>query len=100
MALINVSASTLRTQAEALRQYNTQFKTAVGDLETTEGQLNSMWEGEANTAFHNAFNSDKIQMSNFYNAIEAYVNALLNIASKYEQAESANVETANTRTYA
>lgn len=99
MALIQVTASSLKTQADTLRQYNSSFKSAVGELESTEAQLNSMWEGEANTAFHNAFHNDKIQMDNFYNAIEMYANALTNIAIKYEQAESINADTASTRTY-
>ena len=98
MAIV-VTASTLKSQAEELRQLNSTFKSTVSDLETTEGQLNSMWEGEANTAFHNAFTQDKTQMSNFYNAIEVYVDALLNIAAKYEQAESTNTETATVRNY-
>ena len=98
MAIV-VTASTLKSQAEELRQLNSTFKSTVSDLETTEGQLNSMWEGEANTAFHNAFTQDKTQMSNFYNAIEVYVDALLNIAAKYEQSESTNTETATVRNY-
>lgn len=99
MALIQVTAATLRSQAETLKQYNTQFKNTVSELESTEEQLNSMWDGEANTAFHNAFNNDKTQMNNFYNAIEMYVNALLNIAAKYQHAESVNTATATERKY-
>lgn len=99
MALINVTAAHLKAQAEELKQLNATFKSTVNELESTEAQLNSMWEGEANTAFHNAFSRDKIQMDNFYNAIEVYVNALLTIASKYQLAEGMNVETATTRNY-
>lgn len=99
MALMSVTVGQLKTQAEQLRQYNSTFKSTINELETTEQQLNTMWEGDANTAFHNAFSRDKIQMSNFYNAIEVYVNALLNIAAQYEAAENANMETATTRVY-
>lgn len=98
MAIV-VTASTLKSQAEELRQLNSTFKSTINELETTEGQLNSMWEGDANNAFHSAFTSDKTQMSNFYNAIEVYVDALLNIAAQYEQAESVNTETATVRNY-
>lgn len=99
MALIQVTATQLLKQAEELKNYNAQFKAEVNNLESTENQLNSMWEGEANTAFHNAFHKDVVQMSNFYNAIEAYVNALSNIAAKYQQAEARNTDTASTRSY-
>ncbi len=98
MAIV-VTAAQLKAQAEELRQLNSTFKSTVNDLEATEGNLNSMWEGEANNTFHNAFARDKIQMDNFYNAIEVYVNALLNIAAQYQQAESVNTETAANRTY-
>ena len=58
-----------------------------------------MWEGEANDAFHNAFTRDKVQMDNFYNAIQQYAAVLDNIAAKYEAAEATNTNTATTRTY-
>jgi WXG100 family type VII secretion target len=99
MALIQVTAAQLKAQAEKLRNYNSNFKTQTGKLETLEGQLNTMWDGEANTAFHNSFTKDKTQMDNFYNAIEKYANALVTIAGKYEQAESTNTSTASTRVY-
>ncbi|BCN29971.1 WXG100 family type VII secretion target [Anaeromicropila herbilytica] len=99
MALIQVTAARLRSEAEKLRTYNSNYKAQVSSLETVEGELNSMWEGEAKTAFHTAFQSDKVQMDNFYNAIEKYIQSLLTIAQKYEQAEQANTETAKTRNY-
>ena len=58
-----------------------------------------MWEGQANTAFHNAFIKDKGQMDNFHSAIEQYIAALLVIAQKYEQTEIKNTDTATTRVY-
>ncbi|MBQ7203374.1 MAG: WXG100 family type VII secretion target [Eubacterium sp.] len=99
MSQIRVTASQLRAQAEALRTTNNNFKARVGNLESTEAQLKSMWEGEANDAFHAAFTRDKIQMDNFYNAIMQYATVLDNIATKYENAEATNTNTATTRTY-
>lgn len=99
MAEFNVTPKVLKTQAEELREANNTFKSLVDNLASTEGKLNSMWEGEANAAFHTAFNNDKTQFENFYTVINQYVDALLQIAQKYEQAESANLATATTRTY-
>lgn len=99
MAEIKVTASQLRTQADQLKALNTRFKETTGKLQDTEVALKAMWEGEANTAFHNAFNSDKVQMDNFYNAIELYVVKLQAIAQKYEQTEAINVNTGSTRNY-
>lgn len=99
MAIIRVTAAQLKNGAEELRNLNQQFKAAVSDLESTEGSLNSMWEGDARNAFHQAFTSDKTQMDNFFNAIEVYAQRLEAAAAKYEQAEAQNTEIATTRTY-
>lgn len=99
MALIQVTAAELRSKAAELRELNAQFKSQVSNLEGDEQNLASMWEGEAKTAFHTAFNNDKAQMDSFYNLIEQYCTTLENIATKYEIAENQNVETAATRTY-
>ena len=97
--MIRVTASELIAKANDLKNFNQQFRGYIGDLETYEATLNEMWDGEANDAFHAAFNSDKIQMTNFYQAIEVYVFRLLEIAAKYQQAESVNTDIANNRTY-
>lgn len=97
--MIRVSAEQLIARANELKNLNEQFKTTIGELETTEETLRTMWEGDANDAFHAAFTSDKVQMTNFYNAIEIYVYRLLEIAAKYQQAEATNQEIASNRTY-
>lgn len=99
MALIQVTFEQLKAQAENLNQLNESFKSNVAELESMEAQLGAMWEGQAKDAFHTAFSNDKIQMDNFYNAIARYVQSLLVIAAKYQQAEAINYETASTRTY-
>lgn len=99
MAAFQVTSSQLKAKAGELRNLNGQFKTQVGNLESQEGSLASMWEGEAKNAFDAAFKSDKGQMDNFYNLIEQYCVALENIAAKYDMAEAQNVSTATTRNY-
>lgn len=99
MALIRVTAAQLKAKADELTGLNTNLKTNVGELESCEQNLVSMWDGQAKDAFHQAFLNDKTQMTNFSTLIEKYVNTLLAIAAKYQQAESINTETAATRTY-
>lgn len=99
MAAFQVTSSELKAKAGELRELNSQFKTQVGNLESQEGSLVSMWEGEARNAFDIAFKNDKSQMDNFYNLIEQYCVALENIAAKYDMAEAQNVSTAQARTY-
>ncbi len=99
MADFTVSINDLKTKVDSLRQLNGQFKGQVEELAGTESNLNGMWEGQARETFHNAFESDKIQMNNFYNAVEVYAARLEAIAARYAQAESTNIDIASTRTY-
>lgn len=96
---ITVNTATVKNKSGDLKALNVSFKKLVEELKTTEGALNSMWEGEAKKEFHNAFHKDITQMTNFYNAIEKYVQSLNQIVQKYEAAERKNVSTATQRTY-
>ena len=99
MSFFQVTAAELRKKAEQLKGLNSRFKTGTDTLQTTEQALKSMWEGEANDAFHTAFTRDKGQMDQFHNVIEQFVEALLVIAAKYEAAENKNISIAATRSY-
>ncbi len=97
--MIRVSAAEMLAKADELENLNNQFKTQIDALEATEGTLIGMWEGETKEAFHTAFHNDKVQLTNFYNAIKLYVLSLRQIAARYQQAEATNMETATARTY-
>lgn len=97
MAQILVTPAELRSAASTLREYNSNFKNQVAGLESSEGTLNTQWQGSANDAFHKAFLSDKAFMDKFAVEIENYCQALETIAAKYDAAEAANVDTAVTR---
>ena len=99
MGQILVTSSELRTAAGTLRDYNANFKSQVESLVGAEGTLKTQWQGQANEAFHAAFMKDKAFMDKFAAEIENYCTALETIASKYDAAESTNVETAVTRKY-
>ncbi len=99
MANITVNTSTITNKAGELKTLNSSLKTQIEELTSTESALNSMWEGDANDAFHKAFTQDINQMNEFYNAIEKYITSLQEIVSVYEKAENANLNTANTRSY-
>ena len=96
---MRVTVNQLITKSNELKELNARFRAEITELENEEQSLKGMWEGEANEAFHTAFNNDKVQMTNFYNAIELYVIRLNEIAAKYQQAEAQNQEVAQTRTY-
>ncbi|MGL5436036.1 MAG: WXG100 family type VII secretion target [Lachnospiraceae bacterium] len=98
MALIRVTASQVKVTANQLRDFNGQFNTQVARLQSSEESLNGMWDGQANDAFHAAFNSDKEYMTQFYNLINKYCEALDQIAQEYDNAEAVNTDTATRRT--
>lgn len=99
MAFFQVTSSELRNKASRLQELNGQFKAKASELQEKENALCSMWEGEAKTVFHQAFMSDRQQMDAFYGLITQYVQALLEIAARYEAAEARNREIAAARKY-
>lgn len=99
MAEFSVSAKELRSKASELRNQNQAFKGQVDDLAGQEGQLITMWDGQAKDAFHKAFEHDKNCMEDFHAIIEDYCRVLDEIAQKYEDAERKNLDIANQRNY-
>ena len=99
MADFKVTPSVLTSQADELTELNGRFKGSIEKLVTSEGSLNSMWEGEAKDAFHNAFITDKGKMDEFYNLIIQYIERLRTIAQRNEQTEQTNYDIASSRTY-
>ena len=99
MAEIKVTSAELRKNAGELRSLNGQFKSKVDELVNDEMSLASMWEGDAKTAFHQAFNNDKNQWDAFHSLIEQYAVALDNIAREYDNREAANQNIASSRNY-
>lgn len=99
MAFFQVTSSELRNKASRLQELNGQFKAKASELQEKENALCSMWEGEAKNVFHQAFMSDRQQMDAFYGLIVQYVQVLLEIAARYEEAEARNREIAAARKY-
>lgn len=99
MSQFSVTFQHLKSAIDTLTQLNSEFKTATGSLESTEAQLCSMWEGQARDTFDTAFKRDKVQMDNFYNAIQQYIQVLQETLARYQQAESQNADIASTRSY-
>ncbi len=99
MAMIQVTSVKLRNAAGELQNLNSQFKSKSQELQGKEQSLCQMWEGQAKDAFHNAFIKDSQQMDAFYRLINQYIQALLEIAQRYEQAEARNAQIALSRSY-
>lgn len=99
MSAFSVNTATLKTKSGELNDLVTRYRVCVEQLVATEASLNSMWDGEANDAFHAAFVTDKAKMDQFANLINQYIDKLMSIAARYEQTEQVNTEIAANRTY-
>lgn len=99
MSFYQVTSAELRRRAEEMRGLNSRFKAEEENLRSSETNLKTMWEGEANETFHAAFIHDASAMDMFYDTVEQYIAALLVIAERYEIAERKNAELARARNY-
>lgn len=94
---IRVTPAQLKQTAEELRNLNTKFKNEVSSMNDSELRLATMYEGEAQKAFHNQFQTDRNKFETFYVGIEKYVQRLIDAADAYAKAENQNINTAQTR---
>jgi len=99
MSFFEVTSGEVRSKAAALAELNQQFRNKAMELTEKEGSLTQMWEGVAKDTFHQAYMQDKSQMDVFNQLIDRYVEALNEIAAKYEEAERRAAELAANRSY-
>lgn len=99
MGFFQITSHELRSKAETLKTLNAQLGAKGEELSEQEGGLCSMWEGQAKELFHQAFIRDREQMEAFIGLIERYIQAMLEIAARYEEAEARNAELAASRKY-
>ena len=99
MSRFSVTAAELSNAVSTLVEDNNQFRSRVSDLMNCANELASMWQGEANTRFNNALNTDQERWAEFASLIDQYSAALSSIITTYSNAEEANVSTASTRSY-
>lgn len=99
MSKLTITASEMQNAINELNSANSEFKNRVTELESEQQNLAGMWQGDANTAFNNAFQNDKSQWSTFASLVDQYVETLGSILQIYQNAESTNLDTAKTRSY-
>ncbi|MDO4543774.1 MAG: WXG100 family type VII secretion target [Clostridia bacterium] len=92
MAGYTVTVSQLTQVAEELTSLNGQFQQQVGRLKENEQELDSMWDGDANTTFKQQFAKNCESLESFYLVIAKYVEALQASARIILQKEAEAVE--------
>lgn len=94
-----VTTANLSEAANKLNSYNRNLKTKILELSAKQKILDGQWDGEANTAFNQAFQKDIKQFDKFTELVDKYVDALKKIREAYQSAEANNKRIANNRTY-
>ena len=94
---IQVTSATVTTKKNNLKTLNAKFKSQLSDMDTTEKQLITMWDGDAATAFNKSYATDTLKMEALYNAVNEYCTALEKIVKQYETSEKKNVSIAKKR---
>lgn len=93
---IRVTSTELRRVANQLSQLNSQFKSSVTNLRSSEQSLAGMWSGDAQKAFRKAFNDNATKFDQFYQGIQEYIQRLEAAAKAYDDTEARNVSIAPT----
>ena len=99
MSKYRVTVADMQSAINELNSNNSEFRSRVNELSAKQQELAGQWQGDANTAFNNAFNSDKGQWDVFASLIDQYIETLHSIMQTYKTAEETNRSTAATRTY-
>lgn len=99
MSKYQVNTQEMNNTIGVLAENNNEFRSRVQELVSLQQELASMWQGDANVAFNNAFTTDQGKWESFATLVDQYIEALRTIMQVYIQAESINTETATNRTY-
>ena len=73
-----------------------QIKNLTGEMLTLVKGLNSIWQGEAATAYGTKFNSLSGDMEKLYRMVQEHVKDLQEMAGQYKSAESGNAQQGST----
>ena len=90
MSFYQVDSRQLRTKKDELMTLLQRFSSEKDNLILNETALRSMWEGEANENFHNAFTKNAQMMDSFSELLRQYVSVMESIADRYDMAEEKN----------
>lgn len=99
MSFFQIDSKNLRNEGSRLEELIQKFRGEKENLTANEQTLKSMWEGEANENFHQAFMRDLGQMEAFIDLLVNYVRVMETIADRYDNAEARNMGIASNRIY-
>lgn len=87
MAQIVVNPETLRSKASNVRSYRDQHDEVISRLKTLVAGLSDTWQGNAQVAFAQNFESMQPTFTQFSEMLEEYAKAMESFAAKMEEAD-------------
>lgn len=93
--ILNVSPEKISSTSEAFRTSGGKIRNLTEKMTAEVKALSGKWTGEAGTSYIQKFEGLSDDMSRLYKLIDEHVKDLDAIAKNYRDAESANLELAN-----
>lgn len=88
--ILKVTPAELKNASAEFGAKSGEIKGLTGEMMNLVNGLNSVWQGEAATAFSNKFKELQDDMDKIYKMIQEHSKDLMDMATKYETAEKEN----------
>lgn len=93
--ILKVTPEKLRSASGEFSGTNNTIKSITDDMMSLINSLKGSWQGEASEAFSAKFGQLQDDMEKMHRMINEHVTDLQDMATEYEKAENANMETSN-----
>jgi len=90
--ILKVTPEKLFSASDEFGSMGTQMNNLTNEMLTLVSNLKSIWQGEANEAYSSKFSSLSSDMDKLYRMVKEHSSDLMEMASAYKEAESANTE--------
>jgi len=98
MALNRINTQEMRGVANTVEQLASDYTRQVQSLYQAGGELDKMWDGDANSSFNAQLGQDQARFEELNKVIGQYVQGLRDNASEYDRSEAEAVQTIQTKT--
>ena len=87
MATMDITSSQMRLIASEIKKQMETWDAAVEKIYSLNAELDATWEGEGKAEFNRMLAEDKTKYQNLSAMMQEYQNAILHIASKYDEGD-------------
>ena len=98
MALNRINTQEMRSVANTTEQLASDYTRQVQALYQTGGELDKMWDGDANSTFNAQLGQDQARFEALNKVLGQYVQVLRENADEYDRSEADAVQTVQTKT--